>query len=111
MYAADYDERLPLAKDWMDVTEQYASNERIFHCPEERSRDRSRYGYAMNIAFAGKKRSDLDPKGLLAFDSAVLGRNAAGSPGSMPTPGRHELKSGKMDNAVLVDGSSMAEFK
>jgi hypothetical protein len=60
---------------------------------------------------AGKKRSDLDQREPVVFDSTVLTRNAVAGVETMPVPGRHATKSGKWDNAVLLNGSTTSLVK
>lgn len=95
----------------MDVTTPYVRQERMYHCPDVRIRNRSQYGYAMNSKLAGKKHSELDKTEPILFDSTILTRNAVGGIETMPIPGRHPTRNGKVDNAILPNGNSMAFVK
>lgn len=111
LYAADNDERLPNADQWMDQVERFGGGTRQFQCPAVRSFDRGGYGYAFNKALSGKSKSEIDPKTQLVFDSSLLLRNANSGAESMPVPGRHIRGRLRVDHAVLEDGSSFAVTK
>jgi hypothetical protein len=111
MYAADYDDRIPPGDRWMDLTKKYVPINRTFQCPVVRTANRASYGYAMNSKMAGKKRSEVDQSEPLIFDSTVLTRNAVADLKTLPVPGRHPGRAGKMDNAILANGNSMALVK
>lgn len=52
MYATDYDERMPRAADWHEVTMPFARNRVIYHCPE--AQEEPWLSYAMNRAVSGR---------------------------------------------------------
>lgn len=81
MYTMDYDERLPPAQPWMDLTAQYIRNEKAFHCPAVSRTDPSQYGYAFDQRLSGKLQEKIanPQKTLLLYDSTALNRNAADS--------------------------------
>lgn len=111
MYGGDYDGKYPIGDKWMDLIEPYVPNRRMLQCPAVRQANRSAFGYALNRSAPGKRRSEFDQAVPLVFDSKLLGRNACTDLTSMPAPGRHPSKAGKVDNAVLTDGSLSALVK
>lgn len=90
-YASDYDGRLPLADQWMDVTYSYNHDSLLYHSPILERQGQNVFGYAFNLDLAGVDLSSLgDPVGTpLLFDSTVLTRNATALPSTMPNPARY----------------------
>jgi prepilin-type processing-associated H-X9-DG protein len=75
MYAGDYDDRLPLAANWVDVLEPYSKNS-IVKCS---SVGPGQYGFAFNRFLSGvdtKKEvdSELQP---MAYDCRELAKNVS----------------------------------
>ena len=75
MYAADYDDRFPLAPNWHDATMRYVKNE--FHCPLATAK----WSYAMNARASGllsydERLADL----VLLFEANARLPNASGGP-------------------------------
>jgi hypothetical protein len=86
-YTEDNDNRLPLANQWMDQVEPYASNSEVFNSPAIPS---DRYGFALNDAIAGREASTFNADtALTVFDSRVLGRNATAPTTTLPFPTRY----------------------
>jgi hypothetical protein len=79
MYAADHDDRLPLAHNWCDaVGPQYVRNLDCFRCP---ALPQVRCGYAYNAALSGLDQSNRKPSpNLVMVCDGFGGWNAAGGP-------------------------------
>lgn len=91
MYAADFDDRLPPDRAWMDALVPYVPNRARFHCPKiSEAGGVGSYGYAFNSDASSKRLLDLEFQTPLIFDSNVLGKNAVASPRLLPNPPRHE---------------------
>lgn len=90
-YASDYDDHLPPAGQWMDVTYAYNHNSLLYHSPALESQGVNVFGYAFNLDLAGADLSSLaDPYSTpMLFDSTVLTRNATALPSTMPNPPRY----------------------
>ncbi len=56
-YAQDYDEKYPLARNWIDVLRPYTKSEQLFKCP---ALGKPGNGYALNSKFAGKSLSSVN---------------------------------------------------
>jgi hypothetical protein len=98
MYAADNMHTLPPGEVWMDVVEPYLKdNIGALGCPIIRTKDKSKYGIAMNEIAAGKPLAVVMPMGKLplVFDSTLMHRNAVGSISTLPDPGRHVHNAGE----------------
>jgi prepilin-type processing-associated H-X9-DG protein len=107
MYAVDYDDQLPPAAKWMDVTEEWMdrTDASAYRCPEVK--DATAFGYAMNASLAGRKLEKIanPAQEILTFDSSDTGRNAHGKPADLlPSPGRHPLTGGRGNNIAFADG-------
>ena len=62
MYAQDYDDRLPLARDWGDATSRYTGNRQVYVCPTARLNGESAAGgssYAYNSKLNARRLRDL----------------------------------------------------
>lgn len=77
-YTQDYDEKLPPAKNWVDVLQPYAKNQQIFNCPALPKGARN--GYAFNARLSGVYEPDfLDTsKTVSLYETTILKRNAYG---------------------------------
>ena len=104
MYSQDYDDTLPPATVWMDSTRRYLHADVDFRCPVLHKTDPSAFGYALNPAAAGKKRSRIaQPENTpLVYDSTVLTRNAVAGPDTMPKEGRHQGRPGSRRRRLLA---------
>ena len=102
MYNQDYDEKMPPARRWMDVTSAYDKEEAIFHCPSVSRQGTGAYGYAFDLSLNYKTLEKIpDPKlERMLFDSTILTRNASDNGASLPSPGRHR----KGNNIAYADG-------
>lgn len=102
IYAADYNERLPLSDNWLDALSPYTRNRRIEYCPSVGSYGQDFSGYAFNSKLSGDPVKDVrSPRTTpLLFESSKLRRNAADSFQSFLIPGRHAGSSG----IAFVDG-------
>ncbi|HEX9998099.1 MAG TPA: H-X9-DG-CTERM domain-containing protein [Abditibacterium sp.] len=78
MYAQDYDEKLPLAKPWIDVLQPYLKSEQIFNCPSLPKG--ARYGYAYNSKLSSKNEAIIPnlAETVSVYETSVLKRNAYG---------------------------------
>lgn len=88
MYAQDYDENLPIRRNWNDAVYPYIKNWSAYQCPY--AEDQNQPTYAMNQFVSGVKPKDMgnSEQTVLLFDS-VPGKNLAGSAGLFPDPPRH----------------------
>lgn len=105
IYAADYDERLPIAQKWHDVIHPYIKNKSVFGpCPK----GTSPYAYAMNKSVAGAALASFkEPvKVVLLFECASDKPSPVGGPTLFRR--RHE----KRGAVAFVDGhAKMIENK
>jgi prepilin-type processing-associated H-X9-DG protein len=102
MYTADYDDRMPDCRKWMDVLNAYTGRDDLARCPSVAPNGSDAYGYAMNAALSGKRASEtpiLESTPSL-FDSTLLSRNAYGSLATLPDPPRHN----GANNVGFADG-------
>ncbi len=105
MYASDYDDRMPMADQWADLTSKFRRSEGVLHDP---ALGKNEYGYAFrNRASSMAISSVKKPMSfILMFDSTVRGRNAQSELWSLPYPGRH---SGS-NNGVFLDGHAKSKI-
>ena len=77
-YAQDYDEKLPLAKPWIDVLQPYIESEQIFNCPSLPKG--GHYGYAYNSKLSNKNVQLLPntAETVSIYETSILKRNAYG---------------------------------
>ena len=94
IYAADYDDRLPIADQWVDLLMPYTKNENLFRSPEVIKQDPTGYGIAFRKEFSAKppKYFDDPARQVLMFDSTILSRNANSGLETLPNPGRHKSR-------------------
>ena len=87
MYAQDNAQRLPDADKWVDEITPYLKSAAVFHDP---SAPDLRYGYAFNLALSRVNLSTLEDPAVtvLLFESADGRKNASGTGGTVPKPGR-----------------------
>jgi len=100
MYAAASDDALPDPDRWLDLIRPHLPTQAKAHCPADQEEGVS---YAMNRNLAGKRRREIAQQNStpLLFESALHGRNPAGTGESWVHPPRHPG-----GNYVLyVDGS------
>ncbi len=102
-YAESWDDKLPPVDTWMTAIKDNVPKDEWLHCPEISTKAGPKYGYSMNPALGGKKRSEIKDKEKtpLFYDSTDLKMNAHAGPESMPKPGRHTGK----NNVLFADGS------
>lgn len=98
MYAAENDNKLPLAENWNGALDMYTSLEDVFHCPGVPHRN---YGYAYNDSLSGLAVAQIampqtEP---MIFDSNLREPNAHSDLSTLSTSGRH-MKT----NIGYVDG-------
>ena len=109
MYSADYDDRFPLRENWMESTYEYRKSDNMLRCPTfawDEKAPKNHYGYAMNQTLSGAKTPPNPGTVPLVFDSVNLARNATGTLGSLPNPGRHNGK----DMISYADGHAKAVY-
>ncbi len=94
LYAQDYDQTLPLAKNWVDSATPYVKGKTDFKCPALRKTNSDAYGYAFNSKLAGSRQSKIvNPNSVYElYDSTNLTRNASDPATSLPIPARHTLQ-------------------
>ncbi len=87
MYANDWNEQLPPADRWSEVTKPYRRNEALLHCPV----DKARYSYAMNQNVSKRWFKDIPApwQTVLLFESTQGRKNACDVGRSWPVPARH----------------------
>ena len=105
MYAYDYDDRMPVADRWADMTSRYRMMDNVLHDPVL---GKEEYGYAFRSHASSIAISNVNKpmKFILIFDSTVSGRNAQSELWSLPYPGRH---SGS-NNGVFLDGHAKSRI-
>jgi hypothetical protein len=103
MYANDFDDRLPLAANWMDGLAKYQEWGGLYHAPDLPKANRDGYGFALRKRLAGKSLSEVIEPGKTAmiFESILLQRNAVSELWSLPDPGRAPRGT---DCVAFVDG-------
>ncbi len=107
MYAQDYDEKLPAATAWMDMTEPYVKSEMTLHCPTVTKPGSETYGYAYNskLSRLALEKVAAPQTMSLIYDSTNLSRHASDAVSSLPSPPRHRRHS---NNMSYVDGHARA---
>jgi len=106
MYSGDYDDHLPSAKNWMDVTAAYKQPEmdweKVCRSPAVFKDDPAAYGYAYRKSLSGKSMEKIEDSAntALIFDSTVLTRNAAAELDTLPNPARY----GSTNTVAFTDG-------
>jgi len=87
-YVQDNDQKMPDADKWVDEVMPYIKSEAVFTDP---SAPGLKWAYALNRALSGVSLADLeDPAGtVMLFESADGKKNASGTGGTVPKPGRH----------------------
>jgi hypothetical protein len=81
LYAQDYDDYLPRASEWMDLSYPYIKNKLLYCCPDLSPDHFPRpdaFGYAFNNVFSSKSLDEIPnwKKTLLHYDSNDLRWNA-----------------------------------
>lgn len=91
MYSTDFDDRLPPAPTWADLTKPYTKNGEIYECPGLEDRKPNQFGHAFRRAVALKLEKDIasPPDEPMLFDSTDLSWNANGDFSLVPPAGRH----------------------
>ena len=89
MYESDWDDMLPRADRWINLTEGYASITEIYRCPKL---SEDEYGYAFMDRLSGKNVTEIErPEAtLMIIESTDLRRNAYGDEKLLPSPPRHQ---------------------
>lgn len=110
MYSTDYDDRLPPADKWMDLTLQYAKDEAVFVSPAARDSDPQAYGFAFRKALSKKQSAKIeDPQDwATVFDSTILTRNANSDLETLPNPPRYGSGSTASNMIAFADGHAKA---
>jgi hypothetical protein len=102
-YADTWDDRMPPTDKWVTAIKDNVPKDEWLHCPEVSHGKNDKYGYSMNPAMSGKKRSEIGNRSStpLLYDSTDLAINAHAGPDSLPKPGRHTGK----NNILYSDGT------
>jgi prepilin-type processing-associated H-X9-DG protein len=89
MYAQDWDDHLPFAKNWGDAIAADLNSTIPFTCPALPTSRRFGHGYYDRIS--GRRLAAIrEPVGMpMVFDSKKLVRNASGALEQIPAEGRH----------------------
>ena len=87
IYAADNQDYLPPAQNWMKVVGVYTDKPNRFHCPS--IQEQQLYGYGMVATSAGLKRDEDNAVKPLMFDSENAVFNAFSKDVELPKKGRH----------------------
>jgi hypothetical protein len=106
MYASDYDERLPLATEWMDLASPYSKDAEIFKSPLAKEKDPLAYGFAFRKALSRKNMSKVEDirSWAMIFDSTLLNRNATSDLETLPNPGRYGFGDSASNVIGFADG-------
>ena len=120
MYAEDFDERLPVAAEWMTVTQPYVKNNAAMHCsafPNGIAEDGSQaYGYAYNshLDRAVESKVKFPSTTPLLYDSSTLTPNATDPLTSLPNPPRHQdrnVMSFADGHAKIMSSANMTQLQ
>jgi hypothetical protein len=102
LYAVDFDDTLPPAKKWVEVSVPFVDSMSSYQCPEVPS---SSFGFAMNEFVGGEslKKIDKPANTMMLFESQKPGMNASGYPVTdAAKPPRHQ----GANNVATVDGAA-----
>ncbi len=111
LYAADSDGTLPKADRWMDDLAKVGVRKRFLRCPSIPAIGGSQFGYAFNEALSAKKLVSLKGNPPVIFDSNLLGKNAASSLDTVPSPGRHSRGKDQGNHILHMDGSVETQIR
>jgi hypothetical protein len=91
MYAADYDDTLPIGADWMDRVDQYVSPNSDFQCPVVEANNPAEFGVAMHTQIDGQTLDSFPDRSLIItlFESTDLSESALGTEADKPPVARH----------------------
>jgi hypothetical protein len=109
MYAADSDDLLPLAANWMDSTRLYTKQEQVYHSPgipEIGMNGQPQFGIAFrrSLASANLDKIFRPEEVALIFDSSDLSRNASGELELLPNPPRYGSNDERKNLVGFADG-------
>lgn len=108
MYQQDYDERMPPAQSWMNVSVPYIKDEQVFHCPSVSTQNKQNYGYGFNSQLSQMTTEKLTKRNVnfatmpMLYESSRLGRNEHDALKSVVNPPRHGSNRG--NNFSYLDG-------
>jgi len=88
MYSADWDDRMPMAKGWMDNVMPYIKNEDILRCPDLPV---GSHGYAYNDLLDKIEATTIATPDtcVMIYETSDLTRSAHGHTDTLPKPSRH----------------------
>lgn len=91
IYAADYDDRLPIAEKWVDLTSDYTEDPSVYRSPEATPNDPNDYGFAFRKEFSklNLAKAEAPAAQVMIFDSTLLQKNASSGLETLPSPGRY----------------------
>lgn len=103
MYAGDWDQQLPLAKNWSSAILPYFKDRKLLHCPADASNAVSSYG--MNKVLAGKNigRIKNQAQVVMLYETKHPGTAPVGDAKDVASPPRHDGG----NNYGYVDGHAM----
>ncbi|MFZ4507883.1 MAG: hypothetical protein ACOYON_09335 [Fimbriimonas sp.] len=100
IYAADFDDRLPLAEHWADDLAAYDPGIKTLGCPAHQGSK----GYAYSSLAAGKSLGMLPKTTIVFFESDLPGDNPVGKPSQNVIKPRHR----NLINVGIAEGSARA---
>jgi hypothetical protein len=106
MYAADNDDHLPVAANWMDATNLYAKNKALYKSPALQAEGNGSFGLAFRHSLSENgAHSVADPEHTaMIFDSINVKWNAYGELNLLPDPPRHKREGGAVNVIGFADG-------
>lgn len=109
MYRSDFDDRLPPAAHWMDLSLPYIASEESFIDPLLKDRKPGEFGYAFFLPMSGADfmKVESPDKMPMTFQSSDLSRNANGYLDLLPY--RVEKRRGNIVSFIDCHAKSMPE--
>ena len=104
MYAADFDDRFPMAKGWMDQFEVHTPGSPLV--VKEFGGQAQGYGFNDSMASLPMAKVKEPERTILIFESADTARNAHGGEKDRAIPGRHGTGTRAGNNYGYVNGSA-----
>jgi hypothetical protein len=102
MYAGDFDERVPLARNWMDALLPYSKNDWVYKDADIDSQEEGMYGFAFFEPVSGKSYLQMEAPQEIpgVFVSMMVSRNSASDLSTLPDPPRN----GEVNVVGFLDG-------
>ena len=111
MYATDYDDHLPEATHWMDLTYPYVMYQDTYKCPGLLKKNLPGYGYAFHRHLSQKPLPKIKAPAtvIMLFESNNLAYNATDPLTTLLSEGRHEGQN--KINIGFADGHAKAYLR